>query len=129
MLLLDTHILLWMNLEPHKLSKSATDAIKHARAQSSIAVADITLWEVAWLASRNRISIFGSLESFLREVLAGIVVHPITAEIATLSVQLPATLAGDPSDRLIVSTALAHGIPLVTADQRIRQSQTVSTIW
>lgn len=129
MLLLDTHVLLWMNLEPHKLSKSAADAIKHARAGSSIAVADITLWEVAWLASRNRIRIFGSIESFLRGALAGIVVHPITAEIAAISVQLPATLPKDPSDRLILSTALAHGIPLVTADERIRASQTVSTIW
>jgi PIN domain nuclease of toxin-antitoxin system len=129
MLLLDTHVLIWLNLEPRKLSKAAADAIRQARAQSSIAIADITLWEVAWLSGRNRITIFGSVETFIREAVTGVVVHPVTPEIASLSVQLPPTVPRDPSDRLIVSTARAHGIPLVTADESIRLSQTVSVIW
>ncbi len=32
-------------------------------------------------------------------------------------------------DRIIAATAMAEGIPLITADQRIRRSGTAKTIW
>jgi PIN domain nuclease of toxin-antitoxin system len=35
----------------------------------------------------------------------------------------------DPADRLIVATALHHGIPLVTTDAKIRAARVVETIW
>jgi PIN domain nuclease of toxin-antitoxin system len=36
---------------------------------------------------------------------------------------------GDPADRFIVATARAHHAPLVTADEAIRASKLVSTLW
>ncbi|MGH7490574.1 MAG: PIN domain-containing protein [bacterium] len=35
----------------------------------------------------------------------------------------------DPIDCLIAATALAHHVPLITKDDRIRQSGVVPTIW
>lgn len=42
--------------------------------------------------------------------------------------RLPAGFYGDPADRIIVATARAHGLPLVTRDTNIRRSRTVK-IW
>ena len=129
MVLLDTHVLIWTVTEPSKLSKTAREAIREARLDSSVAIADSTLWELAWLLHHNRIGVAGSLESFLREATEKVVTKPITPEIAAFAARLPATFPRDPADRLIAATALSHGVPLVTADERIRQSQVVSTIW
>jgi PIN domain nuclease of toxin-antitoxin system len=45
------------------------------------------------------------------------------------AVGLAASFPSDPADRLIVATALLEGIPLVTADDEIRRSKAVTTIW
>jgi PIN domain nuclease of toxin-antitoxin system len=44
-------------------------------------------------------------------------------------VRLPDPFPRDPSDRLIAATAMVEGVPLVTADTRIRQSKLVETVW
>ena len=49
MILLDTHILIWLAGEPAKLSRRASDAIHTASQESGIAISAITLWELAWL--------------------------------------------------------------------------------
>ncbi len=54
---------------------------------------------------------------------------PMTPEIVALAVRLPSDYPKDPADRLIASTAIVDGIPLVTADERVRQAKVVQTIW
>jgi hypothetical protein len=46
-----------------------------------------------------------------------------------LAVRLPAGFPKDPADRLIAATAIVEGVPLVTADERIRQAKVVQAIW
>jgi PIN domain nuclease of toxin-antitoxin system len=129
-ILLDTHALLWMAGDRSHLSKRAAEAIRHARQnQTGIAIATISLWEIAWLAEHKRIEITGSVESFIRETVARVILRPETPEIAALSVGLPAAFPKDPSDRLIAATAIVEGMPLVTADKRIQQAKVVETIW
>jgi PIN domain nuclease of toxin-antitoxin system len=129
MILLDTHVLIWMASDPKRLSKKARAAIRDARQKTGVAVATITLWELAWLAENGRIQVAGSVESFARETAARGILQPITPEIAALAVQLPADFPKDPADRLIAATAMVGGAPLVTADERIRQARVVQTIW
>ncbi|MCZ6872781.1 MAG: PIN domain-containing protein [bacterium] len=38
-------------------------------------------------------------------------------------------LYGDPADRLIVATAIEHGVELVTKDRRLRSFAPVRTVW
>jgi PIN domain nuclease of toxin-antitoxin system len=128
-ILLDTHALLWMASDAKRLSKRAREAIRKARQETGIAVATITLWEIAWLAHHQRILVVGSVESFVRETVARVILRPVTAEIAALAVRLPEQFPRDPADRLIASTAMVEGMPLVTADMRIRQSKVVDTVW
>ncbi len=129
MILLDTHALIWMSADPKRLSKKAHEAIRKARQSSGLAVATITLWELAWLAQHGRIHVAGTVESFVRETVSRVILCPITPEIAALAVRLPANYPKDPADRLIGSTAIIEGFPLVTADENIRAAKVVDTIW
>jgi len=129
MVLLDTHVLLWTIIEPRKLSVRAHHAISNARSEDAVAIAAFTLWELALLGERKRIGIFGSLESFLRQATEKVIVKPITSEIAALAARLPVSFPKDPADRLITATAMAEGIPLITADEGIRAARVLPTIW
>jgi len=128
-ILLDTHVLIWTSSDPNRLSKKAREAIREARQSTGIAVASITLWELAWLAENHRIQVAGSVEAFVRESISRVIVMPMTSEIVALGVRLPQTFPRDPADRLIASTAIVDGLALVTADERIRQSKVARTIW
>ena len=129
MILLDTHVLLWMASDPKRLSSKAREAIRNARQNTGVAVATVTLWELAWLAQNGRIQILSSVESFVRETVARVILRPMTPEIAAVAVRLPAGYPKDPADRLIGSTAIVEGMPLITADQQIRRAKAVETIW
>lgn len=133
MILLDTHVLIWMSSEPKRLSRRAQEAIRKARGvgreNSGVAVAAMTLWELAWLAHAGRLQFAGSVESYVRQAVSRVIVKPLTPEIAVLATQMPADFPKDPADRMIVATAASEGLALVTADERIRDSGRVTVIW
>ena len=129
MILLDTHVVIWMASDPGKLSRTAGDAIRKASREGGIAISAMTLWELAWLMTNGRLDITGTVEAFVEEIAARTAVRPITPKIAVLATQLPDTYPGDPCDRLIGATALVEGVALVTKDRNIRSSKQVKTIW
>jgi PIN domain nuclease of toxin-antitoxin system len=129
MILLDTHIVIWLAFEPDKLSKPAKDAIRSARAQGGLAIAAITLLELAWLAENGRVETTLSTESFVRQCAAKMTVLPISPEISVRAVGFIDPYPKDPQDRLIGATALVEGLQLVTHDILIRKSRMVPIIW
>jgi PIN domain nuclease of toxin-antitoxin system len=129
MILLDTHVVIWLAFEPDKLSKRAKEAIRAARPQGGLAIAAITLLELAWLAEKGRVETTLGVESFVRRCASKMTVLPITPEIAARAVGLPESYPKDPQDRLIGATALVEGIELVSHDGLIRKSGIVPVIW
>ncbi|MFY9560635.1 MAG: type II toxin-antitoxin system VapC family toxin [Terriglobales bacterium] len=130
MILVDTHVVVWLAGNPGKLSRRAVRAIEQARRDAGgLAISGFTLFELAHLVARKRIRVDSSLESFLQEVESHFVVLPINGRIAARAVQLPQTYPSDPMDRIIGATALVEGLPLVTADEHIQRSRVVKTIW
>ncbi|MGA7521333.1 MAG: type II toxin-antitoxin system VapC family toxin [Acidobacteriaceae bacterium] len=129
MILLDTHVVIWLALEPNKLSKRAKEAIRGARLQGGLAIAGVTLLELAWLAEKRRVETTLSVESFVRQCASKMTVIPITPEIAARAVSFPDSFPKDPQDRLIGATALVEGIRLVSHDGLIRKSGMVPVIW
>ena len=129
MILLDTHVVIWMASDPRKLSRTAGAAIRKASREGGIGISAITVWELAWLMTNGRLDISGTVEAFVEEIAERTAVRPITPKIAVLATQFPASYPSDPSDRLIGATALAEGIALVTKDRNIRSSKQLKTIW
>lgn len=131
MTLLDTHALILLALRPEGLSKAAARTIARAEAGDGIAIASITLWEIALLIDAGRIVVQGSTEAFLKLILQRprLFMLDLSPEIAALAFQFPTDFPNDPADRIIAATARAHGLPLVTKDQRLQDSALVQTIW
>src|SRR5580692_767386 len=128
MIVLDTHVVVWLAFDPVRISAHGRLAIDQARRNAEgLAISDITLLELATLQDKGRLQLNISFESFLREVESRFVVLPITCSACLLALGLPATYPKDPADRLIGATALALGVPLVTADRNIRRSKAVHT--
>jgi PIN domain nuclease of toxin-antitoxin system len=130
-ILLDTHVLVWLVGQPEKLSKAAASAIRRARSSDGLSIADVTIWELALLLSRGVLQSGGTVENTLRNLLgrSGVSIKPITPEIAALATQFPIDYPRDPIDRLIGATARAEGLALVTRDEGIRKSPLLKTIW
>jgi PIN domain nuclease of toxin-antitoxin system len=130
MILVDTHVVLWLSLEPARISRKATAIIEETRRSGEgLAISDMTLLEIAVIESKQRIQLSASLETFLTEVESRFVVLPITGRICVRAMGLPAAYPKDPADRIIGATALVEGISLVTADSYIRKSKALRTIW
>ncbi|MGH9513613.1 MAG: type II toxin-antitoxin system VapC family toxin [Terriglobales bacterium] len=130
MILLDTHVVIWLALEPARISRKARALIEEIRRNGKVlAISDITLFEIATFETKGRIKLNASLETFLTEVEGRFVVLPITGRICVQASLLPRTYPKDPADRIIGATALVEGIPLITSDEEIRRSRALTTIW
>jgi PIN domain nuclease of toxin-antitoxin system len=117
-ILLDSHVVHWWSAEPERISPTAAAAIATA---DELAVSDISWFELAWLARNDRIVLSIPLANWLRQIAGLVRTVPITPEIASAAVSLPASFPGDPADRLIYATAADRGWLLVTKDNRLRR--------
>jgi PIN domain nuclease of toxin-antitoxin system len=131
MFVADTHIIIWDALKQDKLSVMAREALDMADRSDGIVLCDISFWEIAMLVAKKRVEIGVSYLDFIDLVLTArnITVQPITPRIADIVTTLPEEITYDPADRLIAATALSLGIPLITADKNLADSEVVQTVW
>jgi PIN domain nuclease of toxin-antitoxin system len=115
--LLDTHVVHWWSAEPKRVSAPARKVLEKA---DELVVSAISWYELAWLASHERIAITVPIRSWLQGLAAQLRTIGVTPAIADTAVALPSSFPGDPADRLIYATAIEHGLDLVTKDRAIR---------
>jgi PIN domain nuclease of toxin-antitoxin system len=119
MILLDTHVAVWSVSNNKSLGKRSRHILRQAEGSDQIAVSTVSFWEIALLVAKRRLRLLDSAREFRKILLAkGTVELPLTGEIAILAGELE-DLHGDPADRLIAATAIAHDAALLTADERL----------
>lgn len=130
MILCDTHVLLWWVAGSSRLGEVPRARLEAAAARGELAVADITLWEVAMLAAKGRIQLPVPVADLLDDLILalGLRVLPITPRIAQAA-QADDIVHGDPADRLIVATARSHGAALMTQDARLHALDNLPLVW
>jgi PIN domain nuclease of toxin-antitoxin system len=132
LILLDTHVLIWwVNGDRQLLSEPAEAAIDVEAGRGGIAISSMTAWEIAMLVARGRLSLSMDVTPWLAAIegVDATSFVPVDREIAVMAVELPGEFHKDPADRIIVATARKLGLPIVTADEKIRRYPHVRTIW
>ena len=130
MIICDTHVLIFWQDAPDRLSKNAKEALSLGLDKNSLACSDISFWEIAMLFKAGRLRNDISAEQYMKDIVLtmGLSVLPITAEIAALS-QEDIFIHKDPADKLIASTAIVHKVPLVSADAKLKLVKGLNVIW
>jgi PIN domain nuclease of toxin-antitoxin system len=118
MILLDTHVLVWLRLGDRTLGSRTRAAIEGATRDGTLAVSTITFWEAGMLRDKGRIQLPAEPSAWRASLLRdGLVEIPVDGVIAARAGSLR-DIHGDPADRLILATAL-EGHRLITADARL----------
>ena len=116
MILLDTHVLLWVADDAPRLGRRAAKRIDAATSGEGVAVSAVSYWEIATLAERGRLRLRGTVEDLRARALSNAIGEvPLDGQIAILAAKLRG-VHGDPADRMIAATALEQDALLVTAD-------------
>lgn len=121
-LVLDTHVWIWvMEGLTTELSNATVRLIEAAAASSALAISAISVWELAMLEKRGRITLSRSIDEWTRAALTapGVRLVDLSPEIALESARLPGEPHGDPADRIIIATTRILGATLVTRDKQI----------
>lgn len=129
MILLDTHVLIWLAAERKRLSKPALEAIESGL---ELAIALVSVQEIAYLVVRERLVMDRSIVKWVGDALGVLGARALPPTVST-SIRAgsldPQDFHGDPIDRLIYATAIEHDAQLVTADERLRRFDPERTVW
>jgi PIN domain nuclease of toxin-antitoxin system len=121
-LVLDTHVWIWaVEGLTAKLRAAAVTAIEEAARASVLAVSAISVWELAMLVKRQRLTLATAVSTWIEASLRppGARIISVGAAIALDSTQLPDfDHHKDPADRIIIATARRHGT-LLTCDESV----------
>ena len=119
MIVLDSHVLIWMDADDAALGPQARARIEQAWRAGEVAVSAISFWECAMLVDKGRIALPLAVESWRAGLLsAGLVEIALDGRIALAAAGL-ADLHRDPADRFIAASAGARNATLVTADEKL----------
>ena len=126
-LLIDTHVLIRMRREPHRLSKRVKILLNDN--DQSTFVSAISAWEIGIKVHAGKLDFSRTfLDTFDDSVRAsGFEPLPITAKHAAIGAHLPG-LHKDPFDRMLAGQAVSESLVLVTADPAF-SSLGIKTLW
>lgn len=117
-LLLDTHIWVWSQLEPKRLSRRVARALRSSK--NEIWISSATIWEFVVLVEKGRIELDLGADRWLETVAERAPAReaPLTHEIALATREIELSHR-DPIDRFLAATARVLDLTLVTADERL----------
>jgi len=130
MILLDTHTWIWSHSATKLLSDKVTKLVQTTPTDQR-AIASISIWEFAMMASKGRIAVKIDPRLWLENAVSksGLRIIDLTPDIAMESCSLPGDFHRDPADRIIVATARTHNLTLLTKDKKILEYPHVKAVW
>jgi len=123
--LLDTHIWIWSQLEPKRLSRRVTDELNNQANQQWLS--PVSTWELLILCRKGKIQLDKGPELWIAESVALFQEAPLTHEIVVVAEQLQLPHA-DPADRFLAATAKVLGLTLITADRKLLGLGDIATL-
>ena len=124
--LLDTHSVLWVLDGDKRLSGIARDIIEDRQQAKFVSMASV--WEVGIKISIGKLVFPENTIGFVQQIQKhGLVLLPISTRYIYEIEKLP-HIHRDPFDRLLIATAIAENMTLITRDMNISQYD-VPHIW
>jgi PIN domain nuclease of toxin-antitoxin system len=118
-ILLDTQAAVWVALDDRALGKRTRGMVEKAAKDGDLTISAISFWEIALLIAKRRMRRPDSVRELRLQLLSqGTAELPLTGEIGIAAAELD-SLHGDPADRFIAATAIAHDATLITADEKL----------
>lgn len=119
MILLDTHALVWMDVEDPRLGRAARRVVTAHWQTQQVGVSAMAFRECAMPCAKGRLQLPHAMLNWRAELIAaGWVEFPVDGEIAVLAAELDG-LHGDSADRFIAARAIQQGATLLTGDTRL----------
>ena len=125
--LLDTHTIIWITgIDDWKLSQRSKEIILSGTSDLSVSI--ISLWEIALKVNKGKLDLGITLDELIGKIQESrITMTPISAKHILGLSDLP-HIHNDPFDRLLISTAIAENMTILTADENIQQ-YSVRWVW
>jgi PIN domain nuclease of toxin-antitoxin system len=127
----DTHIVIWSLFEPSRLSIAAKAALADAEAAGApVYVSSVSIVELRYLVEKGKFTEadYDAVLEVLRDPAIALTVVPLDTENADALKQIARADVPDMPDRIIATTAVYLGLPLITCDSQI-QASSIPTIW
>jgi PIN domain nuclease of toxin-antitoxin system len=115
-LLIDSHILLRLDSEPHLVPEYQRNAL--ADLSNDVFVSAASAWELGIKQRKGKLNLARTVSE--QCALLGFQELSVTFVHAEFAAKLP-LLHNDPFDRMLVAQAIIEGMVLVTADERLRE--------
>ena len=126
-ILLDTHTVLWFLAGDKRMSRKARQVIESS--DNTRFLSDASLWEISIKQSLGKLRLSQPFDALLAKALKRNAIESLAIEKSHIFgvMELPFHHR-DPFDRLLISTAIVEGLPIVTNDPAF-QSYSVEVIW
>lgn len=125
--LLDTHVFLWLAVEPEKLSPVVRKTVEQGSCELLLSAA--SGWEIALLWKLGRIELPEPPSAFVPSAMQALRITPLpigfTTTIAAATLPL---IHRDPFDRILIAETMKNNLTILTKDQTIPQYG-VSILW
>jgi len=123
-LLLDTHIWIWSQLQPRKLSRRVSAELSNVK--NELWISPVSIWEALVQMQKGRIRVDNPY-TWIKKYSEQLREAPLTKEIVTTAMVLVFPHA-DPADRFLAATAKVLNLTLVTNDRNLLDSTEISTL-